>query len=272
MFVGLVYHLFRSATRQCSVLGPVLYVLFTTDLPQAPHVTIATFADDTAAMATDDVPETASQYLQVFMDLLEGWLNTWRIRVNENKSSHVTFTLRRKTCPGITLCSKIIPQSEDIKYLGLRLDRRLTWRKHILAKRKQLDIQFKKMYWLLGRKSKLWNRYKLLLYKMILKPSWTYGLQLWGVSSKSNVKIIERFQNKLLRNILNIPQYISNKFIYRDLKIETVGDEIMKLSKNYQERLYYHPNHLALNLLDNGNVVNRLKRMNTLDLIHPRPP
>jgi hypothetical protein len=48
-----------------------------------------------------------------------------------------------------------LPQEEDVKYLGLHLDRRLAWRKHILAKRKQLGITLIKMHWLLDRKSKL---------------------------------------------------------------------------------------------------------------------
>jgi hypothetical protein len=44
------------------------------------------------------------------------------------------------------------PQEDDVKYLGLLLNRRLTWHKHIFAKRKQLGIALTRMYWLLGRK------------------------------------------------------------------------------------------------------------------------
>jgi hypothetical protein len=70
------------------------------------------------------------------------------------------------------------PQEEDVKYLGLHLGRRLAWHKHIFAKRKQLGITLTKMYWLLGRKSKLPTSNKLLIYKTVLKPIWTYGIQL----------------------------------------------------------------------------------------------
>jgi hypothetical protein len=65
-----------------------------------------------------------------------------------------------------------------VEYLGLHLDRRLTWHKHIFAKRKNLGITLSKMYWLLGRKSKLSISKKFLAYKVILKPIWTYGIQL----------------------------------------------------------------------------------------------
>jgi hypothetical protein len=72
---------------------------------------------------------------------------------------------------------------------------------HIFAKRKQLGLSLIKMYWLLGRKYKLSTNNKLLIYKAILKPIWTYGIQLWGTTSNSNIEILERFQSKVC-NIL----------------------------------------------------------------------
>jgi hypothetical protein len=84
-----------------------------------------------------------------------------------------------------------LPQEKDTKYLGLHLDRRLNWHKHIFAKRKQLGIALTKMYWLLRRTSKLSTSIKLLIYKTIIKTIWTYGIQLWGAASTSNIEILE---------------------------------------------------------------------------------
>jgi hypothetical protein len=58
-----------------------------------------------------------------------------------------------------------------------------TWHKHIFTKRKQPGLILTKMHWLLGAKSQLSTTNKLLLYKTILKPIWTYGIQLWGTAS-----------------------------------------------------------------------------------------
>jgi hypothetical protein len=64
------------------------------------------------------------------------------------------------------------------------------------------------MYWLLGRKSKLSISNKLLAYKVILKPIWTYGIQPWDSASISNTEILERLQGKVLRMITDAPWYV----------------------------------------------------------------
>jgi hypothetical protein len=111
----------------------------------------------------------------------------------------------------------------ETPYLGL------TWHTHVFAKRKQLGISLTKMYWLLGRKSKLSVSNKLLIYKAILKPIWTYGIQLWGTTSNSNIAILERFQPKVLCLIVNAPWYVPNSVIRKDLRIPSVKEEIDRL-------------------------------------------
>jgi hypothetical protein len=81
------------------------------------------------------------------------------------------------------------------------------------------------MYWILERKSELSIENKLQIYKTILKPIWTYGIPLWGTASNSNIEILQRYQNKVLRVIVNAPWYISNKVIHAGLKVPTIREE-----------------------------------------------
>jgi hypothetical protein len=67
----------------------------------------------------------------------------------------------------------------------------------------------------------------------ILKPIWTYGIQLWGRASASNIEILERFQSKALRMIVDAPWYVTNTVIRRDIQTPTVNEEIRRYSYQY---------------------------------------
>jgi hypothetical protein len=71
-----------------------------------------------------------------------------------------------------------------------------TYKKEKEGARPQIQ---KKMYWLLGRKYQLSVHNKLMLYKQVLKPNWTYGIQLWGCAATSNINKIQVLQNSTAR-------------------------------------------------------------------------
>jgi len=102
--------------------------------------------------------------------------------------------------------------------------------------------QYRQMYWLLGRRSTLSLRNKLVLYTEILKPVWTYGIQLWGCAAQSTIAVIQRFQNKVLRGIVNAPWYIRNTDLHRDLNMEMVTAVIRRFARKHEARLHQHSN------------------------------
>ena len=152
-------------------------------------------------------------------------------------SAHVTFTTRPITCPPVFLHTTPFPIKSDARYLGLHLNRQLTWRKHIDSKRQHLNLKLRSMSWLPGRRSQLSLSNKI-LYKCILKPVWTYGILLWGCAKPSHTKILQRFQSKTLCSLANAPWYVSN----RQLHIPFVADEIRKSCIRYHQRLAGHHN------------------------------
>jgi hypothetical protein len=89
------------------------------------------------------------------------------------------------------------------------------------------------MYWILGRKPDLSIENKLLIYKTILKPIQTSSISLWSTASNSNIAILQRYQNKVLKTIVNAPWYISNRIVHTDLKIPTIREEMTKCSIKY---------------------------------------
>ena len=250
----------EAGIPQGSVLGPLLFSIYTADLPISTDMTIATFADDTALLASHANLIIASSTLQRGLDFMEQWFHKWGFKINEKKSTHVTFTLRKQTCPQVTINNITVPNNDTVRYLGMTLDRRLTWKQHITDKSKQLRDILKKFYWLIGRRSNLSTQNKITLYKIIIKPVCTYVIQLWGTASNSNIEILQRFQSKTLRSLINAPCYVTKETIHRDLKIPTVKEEIYKFRSRYNARVNNHHNPLVTQLLDTTDQIRRLKR------------
>lgn len=253
----------QAGVPQGSVLGPLLYLLFTADLPTNSFLTTSTFADDTAILSSHKDPVAASQNLQTHLYRIEQWLKNWRIKVNASKSCHVTFTLNRSSCPPVKLNGDLIPQTNSVKYLGVHLDKRLTWRPHIEAKKQHIKIKLIKLAWLLKNKN-LSLECKVLIYKAVIRPIWTYGIQLWGSASASSIDVIQKVQNRVLKSITGAPWYFKTINLHKDLEIPLVKHVIATNLESYKLKLTMHPNHLARGLLKSKKI-SRIKRKNLIE-------
>ena len=125
-------------------------------------------------------------------------------------------------------------------------------------------MKAKEINWIIGRKSKLSLENKLLVYKAVIKPIWSYGIELWGYASKSNVATIQRSQSKILRTITNAPWYVSNHTLHTDLNIPYVREVINERIDKHLNKLEYHPNPLVETLAQQTRN-RRLKRRWTSD-------
>jgi hypothetical protein len=119
-------------------------------LPTSNGTTLGTFADDPAIFANHEDPTIASLNLQEHISSIERWLQKWKIKVNESKSSHITFTIRNGHCIAVNSNQTIISKAETVKYLCLQFNHRLTWKDHIAKKRKEINLKIKETNWLIG--------------------------------------------------------------------------------------------------------------------------
>jgi hypothetical protein len=104
------------------------------------------------------------------------------------KSLHVTFTTRKRNEPPGRYKQRATPPrrcqvSSDYTLRGDLPGKTETTRNHphqnVLVTRRKVKTLYKQQTFH--------------IYKTILKPIWTYGIQLWGTASISNIDILVRF-------------------------------------------------------------------------------
>lgn len=194
---------------QGAVLSPMLYNIFTSDVVMKDGVQYYLFADDTGFVAADKKPEIVIEKLQSAQDELENYQRRWRIKINPNKSQAIFFTRRRSARflpqSQISVMNHHVPWSDEAKYLGLLLDPKLKFDKHIDATLNRCNKLTKMLYPLISRRSRLSSTNKILLYKIIFRPTLMYGFPAWHSCAQFRHKKLQVRQNKLLKMMLDLP-------------------------------------------------------------------
>jgi hypothetical protein len=108
-----------------------LYNIYVNDPHQTPGVYLALFVDDTCLYATDRKECFIVRKLHRGFNSIEAWCERWNIKINEEKTQVIYFShsLRLPVSP-LALNGKIIPFVNNIQYLGLIFDKKITWRLH----------------------------------------------------------------------------------------------------------------------------------------------
>ena len=178
-------HPINSGVPQGAISSPTLFNIYTADQPSSPHTYDADYVDDKLLISIHENHDTASQQLQTHLNSLLPWYNKWRIKLNESKCCHTTFTLRKKNPPSVFINHTVIPTYSKSKYLGLTIDRRLTWSPHIYTKKLAVNQRLRALQPLINKNTKTNLHSKLIIYKSLIKPMWSYGIVLWGAAKIS---------------------------------------------------------------------------------------
>jgi hypothetical protein len=211
----------RAGVAHGGLISPVLFSLYVNDMPSpSHHVELALYADDTAVIATSRKPTLLVSYLESYLNDLQRWLSEWRIAINVSKSSAIIFARagRRFIRPRpVTLFGESIEWVVTTRYLGVTLDKRLTWSAHIVQVRKRTAQRMGMLGPLLNRKSDLFVRNGVLLYKQLIRPMMDYACPACRSAARCHVRRLQVLQSKCLRLATGAPFYVSNRQIHEDL-------------------------------------------------------
>jgi len=82
-----------AGVPQGGVFSPILFNIYAADQLSTHNTIVADYADDKVILSVHNDPLIASRNLQSHLNLLSEWYAKWKIKLNNNKSIHTTFTL-----------------------------------------------------------------------------------------------------------------------------------------------------------------------------------
>ena len=119
------------------------------------------------------------------------------------------------------------------KYLGVELDKRLTLKQHVDNVIGKTQTAIKILYPLISRRSQLHINNKLLLFRLGLRPIYTYGSPILVEMSDCHFKKMQVQQNKILKMIFDLPWRYSTLQLHEETDIEMVKQFCNRLNTNF---------------------------------------
>jgi hypothetical protein len=189
--------------------------------------------------------------------------------VNVNKTDAILFTKRRPAAPPISQFQHTaIPCSPHIRYLGLVLDSKLLFTKHLHTVTRKATGAFHQLFPLLARDSTLSIPNKLTLYKLCILPILTYADPVWSNTSSYNYRRLQISQSKCLRVTGNFPRRTPTPRLHTTLNVTPIREFIYHLTANVFDRCSAHPNPLGRSI---GNYSLAALHHHYKKYIHKRP-
>lgn len=221
---------------QGSVLGPLIYLIYTIDIKDLLKNEIKLmFADDTGIVV--ELPpknDDALATLRMLITKIYNHFTANKLKMNVSKTiimapnakGDINFGNEKITIKDV---------KETSKYLGLQISAKLHWEKQVNS----VENRLKKGIFALSRVSNIANtETKLMIYNALFKSHLTYGLHSWGFSLTSRQKKrLEVLQKIAIRKVAGKRKFSHTSPLFKklgELKLEDLMEQVV-LSEGLDE-------------------------------------
>jgi hypothetical protein len=209
---------------QGTKLGPVLWLLYCNDLVSPrPEVKIIKYADDVTFYSQSNV--------QPSLDFVMKWSTDNSMLLNANKTTVLNVCLSRTIANcNLTLDSKTLCPSPTVKFLGVLIDSRLSFKDHVVSLVKKCNSR---LFFMRVLKRQGLNTTGLITYYLSnVRSILTYASPAWYLfCSKQSKEMLEKVQRTATRIIFPEIEGYENRLT--QLSLPTVNNFITCLSRNH---------------------------------------
>ena len=235
-----------------SILGPILFIIYTNDLPHnIEYGKVSLYADDTAIFYESKSIENLHQIIASDAEVIHAWFRANKLTLNVEKSQFVYFRSQRKKNIefNLSLGSQFLKTTQNAKYLGVFLDCHLKWDCHIMNLRRKVS----QLVGGLWRVRKCFpDRILKSLYKTLFEPHFSYAIEVWGNAFDVHLKSLFVVQKKAIRCSMNVGILEHTANLFNSLQVLTIRNlYVYKVSLKVYKDIISSQKRFAFSLVSN---------------------
>ena len=248
----------NNGLPQGSVLAPMLFNIYTFDLPKMSSKAFL-YADDLALLFQCHSFDEAESILNKDLCALSDYYYSWRLKINPTKSVISTFHLNNREanrCPKVVFGGLELKYDPCPKYLGIYLDRTLTFKQHLQKTALKVRTRNNMLYNLAGSTWGASPDVMRLSAISLVNSVADFGSSVWMYSK--HVHLVDTQLNNTLRCVSGAVKATPLPWLSVLCNIVPAHLRRKSLLKNTLSNTNFHQNSLLFDVLQE-NVTERLK-------------
>jgi hypothetical protein len=212
----------RKGVPQGSILGPTLFNIFINDMLYCvKDYGLYNYADDNTVSYICDTSIELVTKLELCGDIITEWFASNGMQANPDKYQSIVFGNKADLPSSFTIKGHNVKCIENVKLLGIHIDKRLTFNTHISDICKKASRQVNAVM----RLSKVLDSdVKETIYASFVRSTFSYCPVVWMFGGQTNIKKLEKLQCRALR------------FVYNEF--DASCDDLLLMSKNMSISTY----------------------------------
>lgn len=194
-------YLVENGSPQGSVISPILFIILLNDIPTIKGVNLSLFADDSAIWRAGPKEDKNLHEIQLQLSIMKQFFDSWGFKVSTTKTVAVCFARKGHNVnySNLRLGDKQIEYVEDVKFLGMIFDQKLTWKKHINYIEDRCKHRLNVMRAISGVDWGASKETLLMIYRAMIRSIIDYGCIAYLNASTAITEKLDVIQTKALR-------------------------------------------------------------------------